>query len=100
MAATLWSTKVLLLSLGFDVPLEALVLLQAVMQVAMQMPLTLGGFGVREAVFMWVLSEYGVSQADALAAGLLAFTTRFAFALIGGMYQIALMFDWADSRSR
>jgi len=49
---------------------------------------------------VWVLAEYGVSQADGLAAGLLAFTTRFAFALIGGMYQIALIFDWADSRSR
>lgn len=98
--ALLASTALLCRALGLSVPIWGLVMLQSVLVLSGHLQVTVAGFGVRETVFLLVLGTYGVPQAAAVAAGLLAFTMRFAFALIGGLYQVALMFGWADSRSR
>jgi len=100
LAGILASTALLCRALELNVPVWGLVLLQSVLILSAHAQVTIAGFGVREAVFLLVLGTYGVPHAAALAAGLLAFTTRLVFATIGGLYQVTLMFGWADARSR
>jgi uncharacterized protein (TIRG00374 family) len=59
-------------AIGFDLPLALAAVAAAVILVAMLVPISIGGFGVREAGFVILLGEAGVSATDATLLSLLS----------------------------
>jgi hypothetical protein len=60
-------------SLGLAVPWLVLVWLKALLGFLRQLPVTVGGLGVRESAFVLLLAPFGVLPEQAFALGLLAF---------------------------
>ncbi len=82
------SGHVLLRSLSADVELlESLVLVPLAM-ISLYLP-TIAGLGVREAAFVVLFGEVGVSAADATVASLGLFTSQLVVALVGGAWHLA-----------
>jgi hypothetical protein len=67
------------------------------------LPVTIGNIGVRESILIIVLGKYGVDAEKAVAIGLIMFSCQIATALIGLLYQIALVIgiaQWSPSNQR
>jgi uncharacterized membrane protein YbhN (UPF0104 family) len=71
------------LDLAVPVPVLATGLLIATLAAAM--PVTINGLGVREAVWVWSLGEYGFGTSEALAFALLVLGVYLATSAIGGI---------------
>jgi uncharacterized protein (TIRG00374 family) len=85
-------------SLGFTVPLSTIIWVDAVLVMAAHVPITIGNFGVREGVVIAAFGLYGVPADAAVAYGLLVYSCRLIFALVGGGYQLALIAGWMTMR--
>jgi glycosyltransferase 2 family protein len=59
-------------AIGFDLPLSLAAAAAAVVLVAMLVPISIGGFGVREAGFVVLLGEAGIGTTDATLLSLLS----------------------------
>jgi uncharacterized protein (TIRG00374 family) len=59
-------------AIGFDLPLSLAAVTATVVLVAMLLPISIGGFGVREAGFVVLLGEAGISATDATLLSLLS----------------------------
>lgn len=67
----LWLTSVVVVArgVGIDVPVAGITLAASIATVATVLPISIGGFGVREAGYILVLGNYGVDTAHAIALG-------------------------------
>ena len=74
----------LALSLGIDVPLQAMFIIVPVAIVVMMVPVSINAIGVREAIFVTMFGLYGVSNADALAFSWMSFILITVLGVIGG----------------
>jgi uncharacterized membrane protein YbhN (UPF0104 family) len=72
---------VLARAVGVALPLSYCLVFHPLMSVMMALPVSLGGFGVREAGYLYFLGRIGVGDAVAVTMGLL----WFAITLVGGM---------------
>jgi glycosyltransferase 2 family protein len=72
-------------AIGLRVPIAALAASLLVAAVAATLPITINGIGVREAVWVWSLGAYGVSDSYALAFALLALGMNLVSSALGGV---------------
>ncbi len=77
---------VLMQTMNFSVPLLGLAWIRSTVFLIAQIPLTVGGIGLREAGFIGLLGMYGVSEHDALAYSLLFLFIHFLIGLFGVGY--------------
>ncbi|MCK5359413.1 MAG: flippase-like domain-containing protein, partial [Gammaproteobacteria bacterium] len=63
----------LALSLGIDIPVQAMFIIVPVAIVVMMIPVSINAIGIREAIFVTMFAIYGVSNADALAFSWMSF---------------------------
>jgi hypothetical protein len=84
-------------ALSLDLSLITLAWLQVMLMLVRVLPITIGNLGVREVFLVVVLAGYGIESATAIAFGLLLFSRELFIAIIGGLYQFALLFGWADA---
>ena len=75
----------LALSLGIDVPVQAMFIIIPVAIVVMMIPVSINAIGVRELIFVALFGLYGVSSADALAFSWLSFILITLLGIIGGV---------------
>lgn len=81
---TVLSWWMLVLALSLDISVFTLGWLRTVVTLAMLLPITVSGFGVRELTLVTLLGLYGVSAAEALIFSLLTYARGVLFALVGG----------------
>jgi len=75
----------LALSLGIDIPLQAMFIIIPVAIVVMMIPVSINAIGIREAIFVTMFAFYGVSNADALAFAWMSFVLITVLGLLGGI---------------
>ncbi|MBL7085900.1 MAG: flippase-like domain-containing protein [Candidatus Cloacimonetes bacterium] len=72
------STLMIVYSVGAKVPIYTIVLVVSVTAFVSLLPITIGGFGTREGVYIYLFSQYGISLETSLAIafidGILIFT--------------------------
>jgi glycosyltransferase 2 family protein len=73
------------LSLKIKLSFLAYIFIVPVMWSASNLPITLGGFGVRENTLVWLLKSFNVSAADALTFSLIVLLTNILIAILGGI---------------
>jgi len=78
------SYQVIANALGLPVKLSDLFLFVPLLYLAVLLPITLNGIGVRETVFVFFAAGWGITQSDAVAFSLTVFTLNLAGSLIGG----------------
>lgn len=74
---------VLAIGLGLKIPLQVFLLCMPIANAFASIPITLNGLGLREATYLVMLGLAGVSHGDAVALGLLWFTTTALAGLTG-----------------
>jgi len=72
---------ILAVGMGLNVPLSAVMLVVPMANVVASLPLTLNGLGVREGAYLLLFGMAGVAHQDAIALGLLWFSST----MIGGL---------------
>ncbi len=77
---------VLMQTMNFSIPLLGLAWIRSTVFLIAQIPLTVGGIGLREAGFIGLLGMYGVSEHDALAFSLLFLCMHILIGLFGVSY--------------
>ena len=75
----------LALSLGIDVPVQAMFIIIPVAIVVMMIPVSINAIGIREAIFVTMFGFYGVSNADALAFAWMSFVLITVLGVLGGI---------------
>jgi uncharacterized membrane protein YbhN (UPF0104 family) len=83
----LTSLYLLAMALPLNVDIFTLGWIRSVVAIAMFLPVSIAGLGVREATFITLLIPYGVASGDALALSLLVFSRGLVFALAGGLFE-------------
>jgi uncharacterized protein (TIRG00374 family) len=73
-------------ALRLQVNLTDLLLFVPLLYLAILLPLSLNGIGVRETVFVIFSSQWGITSADAVAFSLTVFTLNLAGSLVGGIF--------------
>lgn len=90
----LFSLYMLALALSLNVDFASLGWIRSFVAIAMFIPFSISGLGVREVTFVALLVPYGIASDDALALSLLVFVRGLAFALTGGIYEMKrVVFD-------
>lgn len=92
----------LALSLGINVPVEAMFIIIPIAIVVMMIPVSINAIGIREAIFVTLFAFYGVSNADALAFAWMSFVLITVLGVIGGivfMLRKKVGLDMSDSKS-
>jgi uncharacterized membrane protein YbhN (UPF0104 family) len=79
------SQAILARSLGLDLALGFVAIYHPLAALAVAVPLTIGGFGLREATYAYLLPYAGVRPDDAVALGLLWWVLGAAGGLVGGV---------------
>ncbi len=85
--------KVLADALGLDLPWAFVALYHPLVALAAAAPITIGGFGLREATYALLLGEVGVPTGDALALGLLWWAIGATVGLSGGLVWLSGRFQ-------
>ena len=88
----LMSTYLFCLALDIDVAFSALAWIRAIVTLAIMLPLTISGFGIREGGWIYFLGLYGVAPADAFVLSLLTFVRSLFQAIIGFVIEIKTLF--------
>ncbi len=83
------SQKLLTLAIGLGVPWGFVAVYHPLVTLAAAIPITVGGFGIREASYAALLPYAGVSPADAIALGLLWWAVGALGGLLGGVLYAA-----------
>ena len=85
--------RLLLLALGVDLPFVVHLFVWALMNFFMLLPVSIAGFGVREASFILLFGLFGVSRETSLAASFLALACTLAAIGPGGLVWLSRAFD-------
>ena len=72
-------------AVGIDVPAESMFLIIPVAVFVMMVPISINAIGVREAVFVFLLSLYGVQSVEALAFAWIAYSFTLLQGVLGGL---------------
>lgn len=91
------STYLFSLALGLTIPLSVLAWIRAVVMLALLLPVTISGFGVREGSWVYFLGLYEVAPADAFALSLLTFVPILFQAAIGFALEIKTLFRFGNT---
>jgi hypothetical protein len=86
------STYLFCLALYITVPFSALVWIRTIVTMAIMLPLTISGFGIREGGWIYFLGLYDVAPADAYVLSLLTFLRNLFQAVIGFAIEIKTLF--------
>ncbi|WP_018291286.1 lysylphosphatidylglycerol synthase transmembrane domain-containing protein [Verrucomicrobium sp. 3C] len=81
-AALLWA---LMQALRLELPFWLLVTTMVVVNVAVALPVSISGLGIREGALLYLLGSFGVSREEAVAFSLLLFVVGLVWSLIGGI---------------
>ena len=71
-------------SLGLDLNIFDVAIIFSATAVIISIPISINGIGVREAVYIFALGFWGISQESALAFSFLSFMSAINLSLIGG----------------
>lgn len=93
--ANVLGTYLLCLALDMDVGMGTIAWIRAMLSLALMIPITVGGFGIREGGWIYFLAFYGVAPADAFALSLLTFVRTLFQAMIGLALEIRTLFRLA-----
>jgi glycosyltransferase 2 family protein len=77
--------KFLLLSINVNLPLLTHVFVWALMYLCFMLPVSIGGFGIREAAFIVILGLFGVGREDALASSFISLASVLLTTGAGGL---------------
>jgi glycosyltransferase 2 family protein len=80
---------VLARALGIDLPFGYCLILHPVLSVMMALPVSVGGFGVREGGYLYFLTRINVDDSLAVTMGLLWFAVTVMAGLVGGAFFVA-----------
>jgi glycosyltransferase 2 family protein len=80
---------VLVQAAGADVPFTYCLVFHPILSVMMALPVSLGGFGVREGGYLYFLTQINIDDSVAVTAGLLWWAMSVLVALIGGLIFLA-----------
>ena len=94
------SQDLLVSSIGLDVSLGFVSIYHPLVSLAAAIPLTIGGFGLREAAYALLLPYEGISPDDAVALGLLWWAVGALGGLIGGAVYALSASEKVELRSR
>ena len=83
--STFMSFYLIGMSLKIKLSFLSYVFIVPVMWSASNLPITLGGFGVRENTLVWLLKSFNVSAAGALTFSLIVLVTNILIAILGGV---------------
>lgn len=72
-------------AVGIDIPAESMFLIIPVAVFVMMVPISINAIGVREAVFVFLLSLYGVQSVEALAFAWIAYSFTLLQGVLGGL---------------
>ncbi|MDD4933257.1 MAG: lysylphosphatidylglycerol synthase transmembrane domain-containing protein [Methylacidiphilaceae bacterium] len=81
-AALLWA---LMQALRLELPFWLLVTTMVVVNVAVALPVSISGLGIREGALLYLLGSFGVSREEAVAFSLLLFAVGLFWSLLGGI---------------
>jgi uncharacterized membrane protein YbhN (UPF0104 family) len=76
---------------GVALPFLTLVWVNALLLTVRLLPITIGNLGIREGLLIVIMGTYGIEPAQAVAVGLIVFTSSILNAVVGLCYQLALM---------
>jgi len=82
--------------MGLPVPTRAWFYAVPLVSLATVLPISISGVGIREVGFVHLLAEYGVTEEQAVALGMLWFLAQVGNGLLGG---ISFLFDRSQTRS-
>lgn len=91
---TLYTLYMLVMALSMSVSFATLAWIRTVVVFAMLLPISISGFGVREATMVTLLAPFGVTPAAAVSLSLLMFARGLLFSLAGGLceaYRVLIM---------
>ena len=77
--------KILADALGLDIPLAFIAIYHPLIALASAIPITIGGFGLREAAYAYLLPHAGIAADDAVALALLWWAVGAMNGLLGGL---------------
>ena len=75
-------------ALGLEVPWLVFGWIRTVVVLLTMLPLSVGGFGLREGSLVVLLAPFGIAASGAVALSLVIFTTVLLFGLIGGLVEL------------
>ncbi|MCD6578882.1 flippase-like domain-containing protein [bacterium] len=78
------------ISLGINIHLLDYFIIMPIIFIVSMIPISIGGFGVREGVFVYILGRYGVSSEKALSLSLLFIIIFIVISIIGGVSYLTL----------
>ena len=87
-AADIVVTFLLSQALGISVSLVVFFAVIPLVYVAICMPISLGGLGIREGMLVFLLSKFGVAASDAVMLSFLVYVNRVVIASLGGLVQL------------
>ncbi|MCC5829495.1 MAG: flippase-like domain-containing protein [Phycisphaeraceae bacterium] len=91
------STVIAFQAVGIELAILTIIWAHALVVAVRQLPITISGLGVREALLVVILQPFGVPAAQAVTVGLLKFANSLLPAIAGGIYQICLVTGWASA---
>lgn len=92
-----WVTMILAHSLGINIALFDWFWIFSLVSVAVFVPITIGGLGVREGVFIGLLGFFAVPPAGAVVLSLSIFTLQVLAGAVGGIFEA---WHWFGSRDK
>lgn len=99
-AITVYTIYMLIEALELPVAFETIGWIRSIIVFAMLLPISVSGFGVREATLVALLAPFGVDAAAAVGFSLLLFLKGFVFSLIGGLCELYRVFVMNEATDR
>jgi len=83
-ASDILTTFIISKALNINIPLSLFFAIMPVVYVATILPISIGGLGVREGVFVYLLSKIGILPSDAVTLSFLIYVNRIIVGFVGG----------------
>lgn len=96
---TILATFSLVRAIGVGVDPLACFAVVPVIALAVLLPISIQGIGVREATYILLFGFVGVTREQALSAAVLSYLTTLAITTIGGVFALSSMYSRADRQS-
>ena len=91
-----WITIILAHSLGINISVFDWFWIFSLVSVAVFVPITIGGLGIREGVFVGLLGFFAVPPAEAVALSLSVFALQVLAGAVGGILEVWHLFGSHD----
>lgn len=88
----IFSACFIMKAVGIDVPLISIIWIRAAAIFVQMFPISVSGLGIREGVFVFLLSNYDVSGSEAMAFSFIIFGIIVAMSLMGGILEAQEIF--------